>query len=122
MPTLWAGIDAGKRTHHCVVIDGAGAVLLSLKVSNDENKLLDLIATVIELSDGGGVCWATDLTDGARRCLSLCSPLMARSCFISRAESCITPQRRIAAELERARKGRSPRSSVPKGRLGGETP
>lgn len=64
MPTLWAGIDAGKRTHHCVVIDGDGAVLLSQKVSNDEKELLDLIATVIEFSGGGGVCWAMDLTDG----------------------------------------------------------
>ncbi|MGC5172078.1 IS110 family transposase [Microbacterium sp. DT81.1] len=63
MPTLWAGIDAGKRTHHCVVIDGDGSVLLSTKVSNDETELLDLIATVIEI-DGGKVCWATDLTDG----------------------------------------------------------
>tara|TARA_B100000378_G_C18021202_1_gene404234 strand:- start:21 stop:1268 length:1248 start_codon:yes stop_codon:yes gene_type:complete len=63
MPTLWAGIDAGKRTHHCVVIDGDGTVLLSAKVSNDETELLDLIATVIEIDDGE-VCWATDLTDG----------------------------------------------------------
>lgn len=63
MPTLWAGIDAGKRTHHCVVIDRDGAVLLSTKVSNDETELLDLIATVLEI-DGGEVCWATDLTDG----------------------------------------------------------
>lgn len=64
MPTLWAGIDAGKRTHHCVVIDSDGTVLLSMKVSNDETELLDLIATVIERSGGGEVCWATDLTDG----------------------------------------------------------
>lgn len=63
MPTLWAGIDAGKRTHHCVVIDRDGIVLLSTKVSNDETELLDLIATVIEIDDGE-VCWATDLTDG----------------------------------------------------------
>lgn len=64
MPTLWAGIDAGKRTHHCVVIDSDGAVLLSTKVSNDETELLDLIATVIALDSDGEVCWATDLTDG----------------------------------------------------------
>ena len=64
MPTLWAGIDAGKRTHHCVVIDRNGTVLLSKKVSNDETELLDLIATVLELDDGGEVRWATDLTDG----------------------------------------------------------
>lgn len=64
MPTLWAGIDAGKRTHHCVVIDSDGAILLSTKVSNDETELLDLIATVIALDSVGEVCWATDLTDG----------------------------------------------------------
>lgn len=64
MPTLWAGIDAGKRTHHCVVIDRNGTVLLSTKVSNDETPLLDLISTVVELDGGGEVCWATDLTDG----------------------------------------------------------
>ncbi|MGF3054104.1 IS110 family transposase [Microbacterium sp. YY-03] len=64
MPTLWAGIDAGKRTHHCVVLDRDGTLLLSTKVGNDETELLDLIATVIELDDGGEVCWATDLTDG----------------------------------------------------------
>lgn len=63
MPTLWAGIDAGKRTHHCVVIDRDGTVLLSIKVGNDETELLDLIATVIQIGDGE-VCWATDLTDG----------------------------------------------------------
>jgi transposase len=64
MPTLWAGIDAGKRTHHCVVIDRDGGVRLSMKVSNDETALLDLIATVIGLAGEGEVCWATDLTDG----------------------------------------------------------
>jgi transposase len=64
MPTLWAGIDAGKRTHHCVVIDQDGSIRLSAKVSNDETALLDLIATVIELAGHGEICWATDLTDG----------------------------------------------------------
>lgn len=63
MTTLWAGIDAGKRTHHCVVIDCDGNTLLSKKVDNDETALLDLIASVIGLA-GDGVCWATDLVDG----------------------------------------------------------
>jgi hypothetical protein len=36
MPALWAGIDSGKRAHHCVVIDQAGTVLLSKRVENDE--------------------------------------------------------------------------------------
>nr|WP_269457431.1 transposase [Microbacterium pygmaeum] len=49
MSTLWAGIDAGKRTHHCVLIDHQGAVLLSTKVSNDETSLLDLIEHALPL-------------------------------------------------------------------------
>lgn len=64
MPTIWAGIDSGKRTHHCVVIDHAGAVLLSQRVENDERELLDLIATVTELASDGEACWATDLNAG----------------------------------------------------------
>ena len=64
MPTLWAGIDAGKRAHHCVVIDCDGTVQLSRKVGNDETALLELFAAVIELADDDDVCWATDLTDG----------------------------------------------------------
>lgn len=64
MPTLWAGIDAGKRTHHCVVIDYEGNTLLSTKIDNDETALLDLIAAVLEIADSDEVCWATDLSDG----------------------------------------------------------
>ena len=29
MSTMWAGIDSGKRAHHCVVINSSGVVLLS---------------------------------------------------------------------------------------------
>lgn len=65
MPRVWAGIDAGKTTHHCVVLDQSGKVLLSRRVENDEAALLELIGTVIELaSDDGDVCWATDLNAG----------------------------------------------------------
>jgi transposase len=64
MPTFWAGIDAGKLTHHCVVIDHDGGVRLSTKVGNDETALLDLIAAVIEVAGDGEICWARDLTDG----------------------------------------------------------
>ena len=64
MSAYWVGIDSGKREHHCVVIDQTGAVLLSKRVENDENVLLDLIATVAEIADGGEVCWATDLNAG----------------------------------------------------------
>lgn len=64
MPAFWVGIDSGKRAHHCVVIDQTGAVLLSKRVENDENVLLELIATVAEISAGREVCWATDLNAG----------------------------------------------------------
>jgi transposase len=62
---LWVGIDAGKSDHHCVVIDGDGNRLLSSqRVSNDETALLELIAAVTTLADGGEVTWAIDLTGG----------------------------------------------------------
>jgi transposase len=64
MAGLWAGIDAGKRTHYCVVIDASGDVVLSRKVVNDEASLLGLIAEVLGLAQGAEVCWATDLADG----------------------------------------------------------
>lgn len=70
MPTLWAGIDSGKRTHHCVVIDTSGRVQLSIRVENDEATLLGLIATVTHLADGEEVCWATDLNAGGAALLS----------------------------------------------------
>jgi hypothetical protein len=61
---LWARVDAGKLEHHCVVIDGEGQRLLSRRVINDEAVLLDLIATVTALADGGEVSWAIDLNHG----------------------------------------------------------
>jgi len=64
MPTIWVGIDAGKRAHHCVAIDQGGAVLLSQRVENDEEELLGLIATVAAIADGEHACWATDLNAG----------------------------------------------------------
>lgn len=64
MPAFWVGIDSGKRAHHCVVIDQTGTVLLSKRVENDENALLELIATIAEIAAGGEVCWATDLNAG----------------------------------------------------------
>jgi transposase len=61
---LWAGIDAGKGHHHCVVIDADGNRLLSQRVPNDEPALLQLLASVLELSAGDPVVWATDLNHG----------------------------------------------------------
>jgi transposase len=64
MATIWAGIDSGKRTHHCVVMDETGTVLHSKRVENDETALLELIAAVLDLAGGGDVVWATDLNSG----------------------------------------------------------
>jgi hypothetical protein len=61
---LWAGVDAGKSDHHCVVIDAAGRRLLSQRVPNDEVELLELIKAVTTLADGGEVTWAIDLNHG----------------------------------------------------------
>lgn len=61
---LWAGIDAGKSDHHCVVIDTNGQRLLSQRVANDETLLLELITAVRALADGGEVTWAIDLNHG----------------------------------------------------------
>ena len=64
MAKLWAGIDAGKAHHHCVVIDADGNRLFSQKIPNDEPALLELIAAVLKLGDGDEVIWATDLNHG----------------------------------------------------------
>ena len=63
-PSLWAGIDAGKLDHHCVLIDASGERLLSRRVRNDEAPLTALIDDVIALADGGLVQWAIDLNGG----------------------------------------------------------
>ncbi|MBH5144128.1 MULTISPECIES: IS110 family transposase [Rhodococcus erythropolis group] len=65
MRQLWAGIDAGKAHHHCVVIDSDGTRLLSQRVANDETELSDLIDDALGLSDGGALTWAVDLNNGA---------------------------------------------------------
>ena len=62
--SLWAGVDAGKSDHYCVVIDADSRRLLSQRVTNDEAALLELITTVTTLADGGEVTWAIDLNAG----------------------------------------------------------
>ncbi|MFJ7063175.1 IS110 family transposase [Streptomyces microflavus] len=62
MTAIWAGIDAGKTHHHCVVIDEGGRRLLSRRVANDEPELLELLADVLALGDE--VTWGIDLADG----------------------------------------------------------
>ena len=63
-PTLWAGVDAGKAAHHCVVINADGQRVLSRRVVNDEAPLTDLIRTVKALAGDGSVQWAIDLNSG----------------------------------------------------------
>lgn len=64
MPQIWAGIDAGKGHHHCVVIDADGVKLYSARVANDEAALLELIAAVTDLAAGAECLWAIDLSSG----------------------------------------------------------
>ena len=62
MSRIWAGVDAGKTHHHCVVLDAEGAKLLSRRVANDEPELLQLLADV--MASGDEITWAVDLPDG----------------------------------------------------------
>lgn len=51
MTAIWAGVDAGKIDHHCVVIDDIGKRLLSRRVADDETELLQLLRDVLALGD-----------------------------------------------------------------------
>jgi transposase len=62
VPELWAGVDAGKAHHYCVVIDAEGTKVFSRRVPNNEAELLELIADVLELS--ADLLWAIDLNAG----------------------------------------------------------
>ncbi len=62
MNRIWAGVDAGKMHHHCVVLDAEGDNLLCRRVANDEGEILQLLADVLALADE--VTWAVDLADG----------------------------------------------------------
>ena len=61
---MWAGVDAGKSDHYCVVIDADGKRLLSRRVANDEAALLELINAITALADGDELTWAIDLNAG----------------------------------------------------------
>ncbi|MEV0570595.1 IS110 family transposase [Dactylosporangium sp. NPDC050588] len=56
----WVGIDAGKAKHHAVAIDGDGDVLWSVKVDNDQQAIVELLARAAAVD--GEVRWAVDLT------------------------------------------------------------
>ena len=62
MTAIWAGIDAGKTHHHCVVIDDTGRRLLSRRAANEETELLQLLGDVLDL--GEVTAWGIDLADG----------------------------------------------------------
>jgi transposase len=64
MTAVWAGIDSGKRAHHCAVIDVAGRMVMSRRVANDESALVELIASVLAVAGQDQVVWATDLNAG----------------------------------------------------------
>jgi transposase len=61
---VWAGVDAGKGEHYCVVIDADGQRLLSRRVANDEAALLELISDVTAMAVGEEITWAIDLNAG----------------------------------------------------------
>ena len=41
---VWVGIDAGKVKHHAAAIDAEGELLWSVRVSNDQQAIADLVA------------------------------------------------------------------------------
>ena len=60
---LWAGIDAGKSEHYCVVVDAEGKRVFSPRVANDEQLPGELISVTAQ-ADGGEVTRAIDLAGG----------------------------------------------------------
>lgn len=57
---LWAGIDAGKTSHHLAVVDPVGDVLFSQRITNDQAAIEEAIATIT--AGGARISWAVDLT------------------------------------------------------------
>ena len=56
----WVGVDIGKTHYWVCVLDADGAVVLSVKIGNDEGEILRLIATVNERVEQS--IWAVDIT------------------------------------------------------------
>ena len=63
MSRAWVGIDGGKAHHWAVAVDDTGEILLSRKVSNDQDAIEQLIADTAGLADE--LTWAIDLTDSS---------------------------------------------------------
>ncbi|MFL6113119.1 MAG: IS110 family transposase [Catenulispora sp.] len=55
---VWVGVDAGKHAHHAAAVDSAGRVLWSMRVTNDQQALAEVIGRV---AAGDEVVWAVDL-------------------------------------------------------------
>jgi transposase len=55
----WVGVDIGKTHHWVCVLDTDGVVLLSVKIGNDEEAILTLIATVSQRAEQ--LVWAVDI-------------------------------------------------------------
>jgi transposase len=59
---VWVGIDAGKSSHHAVAIDASGKRLWSVKVTNGQQPIEELVNRVAKTAGAGGeVRWAVDL-------------------------------------------------------------
>lgn len=57
----WAGVDVGKEHHWVCVIDDAGQVVFSRKVTNDEQDIRRAVSDVDELAES--VSWTVDLSN-----------------------------------------------------------
>ena len=62
---VWAGIDAGKTSHHAVAVDAGGKKLWSAKVANGQQPVEELIARAARSAGDGEVRWAVDLVSPA---------------------------------------------------------
>lgn len=56
---VWVGIDAGKAHHWAVGVNATGEKVLSRKVVNGEDEILDLMVAACEMADE--VRWAIDI-------------------------------------------------------------
>ena len=57
---LWAGVDVGKEHHWVAVVDDTGAMVLSRRLSNDEQQIRGIVTEIDGLGDQ--VSWTVDLT------------------------------------------------------------
>ncbi len=54
---IWVGIDVWKAHHWAVVVDPEGRGLMSRKVANDEDAILDLTKGAGEVRRPVDACW-----------------------------------------------------------------